>query len=76
MKKIVFVLEENTLFVSPTLDESTIAENRFFDLITYRLIPFLKMCDSLIKDSVSFKLALSIAPVYCQMLKMPLLHIF
>ena len=69
MKKIVFVLEENTLFVSPTLDESTIAENRFFDLITYRLIPFLKMCDSLIKDSVSFKLAMSISPIYCQMLK-------
>ncbi len=69
MKKIVFVLEENTLFVSPTLDESTIAENRFFDLITYRLIPFLKMCDSLIKDAVPFKLALSISPIYCQMLK-------
>lgn len=69
MKKIVFVLEENTLFVSPTLDENTIAENRFFDMLTYRLIPFLKMCDALIKDSVSFKLAMSISPVYCQMLK-------
>ena len=69
MKKIVFVLEENTLFVSPTLDENTIAENRFFDMITYRLIPFLKMCDALIKDSVPFKLAISISPIYCQMLK-------
>ena len=69
MKKIVFVLEENTLFVSQTLGKGTIAENRFFDMITYRLIPFLKMCDNLIKDSVSFKLAMSISPIYCQMLK-------
>ena len=69
MKKIVFVLEENTLFVSPTLDENTIAESRFFEMITYRLIPFLKMCDNLIKDSISFKLAMSISPIYCQMLK-------
>jgi len=69
MKKIVFVLEENTLFVSPTLDENTIAESRFFEMITYRLIPFLKMCDNLIKDSISFKLAISISPIYCQMLK-------
>ena len=69
MKKIVFVLEENTLFVSPTLDEGTIGENRFFDMMTYRLIPFLKMCDNLINESVSFKLAMSISPIYCQMLK-------
>lgn len=69
MKKIVFILEENTLFVSPNLDENTIGENRFFDVMTYRLIPFLKMCDSLIEDKVSFRLAISISPIYCQMLK-------
>ncbi|MGP1438139.1 MAG: 1,4-alpha-glucan branching protein domain-containing protein [Treponema sp.] len=69
MKKIVFILEENTLFVSPTSDEKSVAENRFFDMITYRLIPFLKMCDNLIKDGIPFKLGLSISPIYCQMLK-------
>lgn len=73
MKKIIFVLEEASLFVSASLDKDSVGEARFFDSISYILLPVLRMCNSLIKDRVSFKLAFSISPIYCDMLSSPIL---
>ena len=73
MKKIIFVLEESSFFVSASIDKDSVGEARFFDSISYVLLPAIKMCDALIKDKVSFKLAFSISPIYCDMLSSPIL---
>lgn len=68
MKKIVFILEGTSLFVSSLLDKNTAAEDRFFDSISYHLLPFIRMAYSLMEDNVKFKVALSLSPIYCDML--------
>lgn len=68
MKKVVFVLEETSIFVSSVLDSGTIAEMRFFDSITYVMLPLIKMCESLKKDKINFKFGITFSPIYCDML--------
>jgi len=69
MKKMVFVLEGTSLYVSSLLDKDTVAEMRFFDSISYHLLPFIKMAHTLIADNVEFKVALVLSPIYCDMLQ-------
>lgn len=69
MKKIVFILEGTSLFVSSLLDKDTVAEMRFFDSISYHLLPFIRMASNLISDNIKFKVGLSVPPIYCDMLK-------
>lgn len=68
MKKIVFVFEENSLFVSSHMDKDTPAETRFFDSISYVMLPLIRMCENLIKDGIKFQFAISFSPIYCDML--------
>ena len=68
MKKIIFVLDESSLFVSAMLDSHSVAESRFFDSITYVMLPLLRMTRHLNEDGINFKLALVFSPIYCDML--------
>ena len=68
MKKIIFVLDESSLFVSAMLDSNSVAESRFFDSITYVMLPLLRMTRHLNEDGINFKLALVFSPIYCDML--------
>ncbi len=68
MKKVIFVLEETEIFVSSALDADTVAETRFFDSISYVLLPLIRMCENLKKDEINFKFALCFSPIYCDML--------
>ena len=69
MKKIVFILEGTSLFVSSLLDKDSVAEMRFFDSISYHLLPFIKMAHSLITDGIKFRIGLHLSPIYCDMLE-------
>lgn len=68
MKKIIFVLEQSSFFLSAVLDSGSVAESRFFDSISYVMLPLLRMTRRLQEDKVNFKLALVFSPIYCDML--------
>ena len=68
-KNMLFVFYAHVPYVPHRDTVSDIAAAPFYDLLSYSLLPFLRMCDRLDTECIPFKCVLVISPLVCEMLK-------
>ncbi|MEL3905422.1 MAG: DUF1957 domain-containing protein [Treponema sp.] len=73
-KKLLFIFYAHAPYIRSEQQKDTLESFRFFETLSYGLLPFLRMCGRLDTAGVPFKCALVISPLLCEMLQDPLLQ--
>ena len=68
-KTLLFIFHAHVPYIRHTAENELLEANQFYEILSYGLLPFLRMCRRLDADSVSFKCGLVISPLLCEMLK-------
>ena len=68
-KNILFVFYAHVPYIPCRENISDLVAAPFYDLLSYSLLPFLRMCNRLDTEGVPFKCVLVISPLVCEMLK-------
>ena len=67
-KNILFVFYAHVPYIPCRENISDLVAAPFYDLLSYSLLPFLRMCNRLDAEGVPFKCVLVISPLVCEML--------
>ena len=70
-KTLLFVFHAHIPYIRHTAENEPLEANQLYEMMSYGLLPFLRMCRRLDSDTVPFKCALVISPLLCEMLKSP-----
>ena len=67
-KTLLFIFNAHVPYIRDEHAENSGEESRFFELLSYGLLPFLRMCGQLEEQAISFKCGLIISPIVCELL--------
>ncbi len=73
-KTLLFILHAHVPYIPADADEGSGGQSRFFELLTYGFLPFLRMCSQLEEEQRPFHCGLVISPLVCEMLSDPSLQ--
>lgn len=73
-KTLLFIFHAHTPYIRNEQPADSPEEMRFFELLSYGLLPFLRMCMRLEAEHIPFKCGLVLSPTLCEMLADPLLQ--
>lgn len=73
-KTLLFIFHAHVPYIKHSAELYPLESAKFFEMLSYGVLPFLRMCSRLQNDSVPFKCALVISPLLCEMLKSPFLQ--
>lgn len=68
-KTVLFIFHAHVPYVCHMSGNEPLEITEFYEMLSYGLLPFLRMCTRLDADAVPFKCALVISPLLCEMLK-------
>ena len=68
-KTLLFIFHAHVPYIRHTDENEPLEATQFYEMLSYGLLPFLRMCSRLTADAVPFKCALVISPLLCEMLK-------
>lgn len=70
-KTLLFIFHAHVPYLRHSNEAYPLESSKFFEMLSYGLLPFLRMCGRLQHDRIPFKCALVISPLLCEMLKSP-----
>ena len=70
-KTLIFIFHAHVPYICNKDETESIEQVQFFEMLSYGFLPFLRMCNRLEAERISFKCALVISPLLCEMLKSP-----
>ncbi len=73
-KTLLFIFHAHTPYIRNEHPTDSPEEMRFFELVSYGLLPFLRMCMRLESEHIPFKCGLVLSPTLCEMLTDPLIQ--
>lgn len=68
-KTMLFIFHAHVPYICNSSENEPLEITQFYEMLSYGLLPFLRMCNRLDADAVPFKCALVISPLLCAMLK-------
>lgn len=68
-KTLLFVFHAHVPYIRHADGNEPLEATQFYEMLSYGLLPFLRMCSRLDTDAVPFKCGLVISPLLCEMLK-------
>lgn len=68
-KTLLFIFHAHVPYIRHVKSNEPLEIAQFYEMLSYGLLPFLRMCNRLHADAVPFKCALVISPLLCEMLK-------
>ena len=68
-KTLLFIFHAHVPYIRQSDENEPLEAAQLYEMLSYGLLPFLRICRRLDSDAVSFKCALVISPLLCEMLK-------
>ena len=68
-KTLLFIFHAHVPYIRQSDENEPLEAAQLYEMLSYGLLPFLRMCRRLDSDAVSLKCALVISPLLCEMLK-------
>ena len=68
-KNLLFIFHAHVPYIRHADENEPFEANQLYEMLSYGLLPFLRICSRLNAEAVPFKCALVISPLLCEMLK-------